>query len=234
MRLEFIPKHQAKILAIEPLSEKRGQTDMVPAVAVTLRYSLPTEKIAMLDKSLHAFLFKEGNPAQGQLEKTLVLTDAAKAIGSFGWDGEQTGTGLNVYFGISGDMNFKLTDGTVNKAKVSPKDGGWDLELRYYSAKNIDEEVIGGLGVLKNHDVDTELVPPEIVDKKPDLVSSQKRLDETPDADPLTPEAALAKEVKKDATAAKVADKVTPIKPTSRRQSPREAAEAFLGHDKLQ
>lgn len=174
MRLEFIPKHHAKILSIEPLCEKRGQTDTVPAVAVILRLSLPTDKLSLLDATLRAFLFKPGEQAQGELEPTLILTDAAKAIGAFGWDGEQTGTKLNVYYGISGDMNFRLTDGTVNKVKVTPKDGGWDLELRYYSARDIDEEVLGGLGVLKNHEVDIELVPPEIVDEQPDLLDEEE------------------------------------------------------------
>jgi hypothetical protein len=206
MRIEFIPKHHAKILAIEPLSEKRGQTDLLPAVAVTLRLALPTERLNILDASLRDFLFVAAEKKQGELEPTLTLTDAAKAIGAFGWDGEQTGTKLNVYFGISGDMNFKLTDGVISKVKVVPRDGGWDLELRYYSAKDIDEEVIGGLGVLKNHDVDIEIVPPESIDKQPDLVDQSQQ---------ETPEKALAKAVK--------GGKGGP------RQTPKQALAAHLG-----
>lgn len=170
MRIEFIPKTHAKILSVEAMSEKKGQTDMVPAVAVTLLLSLPTDKMAILDSSLKDFYFRQGDKVQGELEPTLVLTDAAKAMGGFNWKGEQTGTQLNVYYGISGDMNQVLKDGTVDKVKGTPKDGGWDLELRYYSAKDIDEEVLGGLGVLKNHEVDIEIVPPAIVDQQPDLV----------------------------------------------------------------
>lgn len=166
MRLELVPKTQAKLLDIEPLSEKRGQTDMVPAVAVSIRASLPTSKIAMLDPSLVNFLFKDGDKPQGQLEPTKVLTDAAKALGAFNWAGEQSGTKLNVYYGISGDMNQKLIDGVVSKVKATPKDGGWDFDFRYYTATNVDEDVIGKLGVLKNHEIDIELVPPEIVDEK--------------------------------------------------------------------
>lgn len=48
MRIEFIPKTHAKILSVEAMSEKKGQTDMVPAVAVTLLLSLPTDKMAIL------------------------------------------------------------------------------------------------------------------------------------------------------------------------------------------
>lgn len=198
MRIEFTPKQHAKILAIEPLSEKRGQTELVPAVAITLRVSLPTDRLGLLDPTLRDFLFREGDKVQGELVPTLVLTDAAKAIGAFGWEGEQTGTQLNVYYGISGDMNRTLKDGIVSKLKVMPKDGGWDLEFRYYSAKDIDEDILGGLGVLKNHGVDIEIVPPAIQDQQPDLVDQASGKGRTKRQ---TPEQALAAQLGQTADA---------------------------------
>ncbi|WP_439586941.1 hypothetical protein [Hydrogenophaga sp.] len=193
MRLEFVPKHKAVIAAIDIQSLKQGQTDVVPAVVLHLKCTLANSTLALLDKKLLPFLFQKGNGAATQqaLEGVPVvsdmpqLTDIAVAVGALHWAGEQTGATLKIYQGVTGDQDITLSDCTVRKVKVEPKEGGaveWDLQV--YTS-DVDQETIGALGVLKSLTRDIELIPAEPV--------SQKRIDEP---EKLTPEAALKKSVK--------------------------------------
>jgi hypothetical protein len=79
-----------------------------------------------------------------------------------------------------------LKGGTVRKVKLDNKEGGTvDTFWQFYSAENVDDEVIGHLGVLKSLERDVELVAPEII-------SAQKTIDEAGDAGtPATPLDAL-------------------------------------------
>lgn len=193
MRIELIGKTKATIQAIEILSLKMGQTDVKPAVCISLKVPLPNSALAMLDPTLRDFLY-EASPGKKQTTGTLEgvevvsdkpnLTLAATALGALNWEYEQTGCSLLIYNGATGHGNIKLTDGTVRKVKVDPKEGGTvDHYLQFYTAE-VDAETIGDLGVLKSLERDVELSAPEIV-------SQQKTLDEQE-----TPEQALAKTVK--------------------------------------
>lgn len=194
MRLAFVPKHKATIADIDIQSLKQGQTDVVPAVCLTLKMTLANSTLNLLDKTLLPFLFEKGLPSastQHTLDGVDVvsdlpqLTDAAVALRSFDWEGEQTGSTLNIYQGVTGDEDIKLSDCTVRKVKVTPKEGGaveWKFEV--YTS-DVDQETIGALAVLKSLTRDIELVAAEPV--------SQQRLDD--DGGKLTPAAALQQSV---------------------------------------
>lgn len=192
MRIEFAGKTKAIISDIDIQSLKMGQTDVVPAVCLTLKLTLANSTLKMLDPTLLQFLFEKGVPAaatQQVLDGVAVisdlpqLTDAAMALGALNWDGEQTGSTLKIYQGVTTDMDITLSDCTVRKVKVEPKEGGaveWKMEV--YTA-DVDEHTIGALGVLKSLTRDIELEAAK-------AVSAQQREIE---ADPLTPEMALGK-----------------------------------------
>lgn len=192
MRIEFAGKTKAIISDIDIQSLKMGQTDVVPAVCLTLKLTLANSTLKMLDPTLLQFLFEKGVPAaatQQVLDGVAVisdlpqLTDAAMALGALNWDGEQTGAALTIYQGVTGDQDIKLKDCTVRKPKIEPKEGGaveWKLEV--YTS-DVDEHTIGALGVLKSLTRDIELEAAK-------AVSAQQREIE---ADPLTPEKALGK-----------------------------------------
>lgn len=196
MRIEFAGKTKAIISDIDIQSLKMGQTDVVPAVCLTLKLTLANSTLKMLDPTLLQFLFEKGVPAaatQQVLDGVAVisdlpqLTDAAMALGALNWDGEQTGSTLKIYQGVTTDMDITLADCTVRKVKIEPKEGGaveWKLEV--YTS-DVDEHTIGALGVLKSLTRDIELEAAK-------AVGAQQREIE---ADPLTPEKALGKASKR-------------------------------------
>ena len=194
MRLSFVPKHKAIIAAIDIQSLKQGQTEVVPAVVLHLKMTLANNTLAMLDKTLLTFLFEKGLPAAAQqqvLDGVEVLSDmpqltaAAIALGALGWKGEQTGATLRIYQGITGDEDITLSDCTVRKVKLNPREGGGvDWEFEVYTS-DVDQETIGALGVLKSLTRDIELIPAEPV--------SQQRIED--DGGKLSPEKALQRSV---------------------------------------
>lgn len=189
MRLEFIPKHRAKVDAITPLAEKRGQTDTVPAVAVKFTARLPSEKLAMFDKGLPKVLFRAPYKAEIEQEsldpadaqRLTKLTDVAKALGTLNWAGEQSGNKLKLYFGIGNDPHVDLVDVVISKVQLGPEtDGVFECTFTAYTATRVDEEVMGRLGLLKAQEVDFELEPPEIVKPTKDLVEQAQTPRQTP------------------------------------------------------
>lgn len=188
MRLEFIPKVKATISDIDIQSLKRGQTDVEPAVCLHLKITQANHTLAMLDKTLLPFLYQKGmdHSTQQVLDGVPVVSDypslspAAVALGAIGWDGEQTGATLKIYQGVTGDEDITLHDCTVRKLKLDPKEGGavdWSLQVW---TSDVDQDVIGALGVLKSLDRDIELIAAKVVQ------------DEIGEADENTPEKALA------------------------------------------
>lgn len=190
MRIEFAGKTKAVISDIDIQSLKMGQTDVVPAVCLTLKLTLANSTLSMLDATLLNFLFEKGLPAASQqsvldgipvVSELPQLTDAAMALGALNWDGEQTGAKLLIYQGVTGDQDITLTDCTVRKVKIEGKEGGaveWKLEV--YTS-DVDEHTIGALGVLKSLTRDIELVAASAVSAKQRVLGD----------DDLTPEKAL-------------------------------------------
>jgi hypothetical protein len=198
-RFELIGKHAATITAIDILCLKMGQTDVQPAVCLSIKVALPNSKLSMLDPTLQRFLYEKDGPASPNTN-TLAgiepvsdlpdLTAAAKAIGAMGWEYEQTGCKLKIYSGATGHANLTLKDGTVRKLKLDPQQGGTvDHVFQFYTA-DVDAETIGELGVLKSLERDIELTAPEII-------SQQTTIEEAGD-EVQTPERALQKELEKD------------------------------------
>jgi len=199
MRLSFVPKHKAVIADIDIQSLKQGQTDVVPAVCLTLKMTLANSTLNLLDPTLLPFLFEKGLPAAAQqqvLDGVPVvsdlpqLTDAAVALGSLHWEEEQTGATLKIYEGVTGDRDITLSDCTVRKLKLDPREGGavdWRLEV--YTS-DVDQDTIGALAVLKSLTRDIELTAAEAASQQRTLDDSDKK---------LTPAQALEKSVKSGA-----------------------------------
>lgn len=167
MRFELTGKTKATLTDIDIQSLKKGQTEVVPAVALTLKVTLPNAKLAMLGKRLLGFFFEKSSPGDVQ-QQTLdgvevisdmpALTLEAEAIGPISWGDEQTGCTLAIHQAVT---MITLRDGTVKVKKITPKEGGaCEFIVSFYTA-DVDAEVLGELGVLKSHDLDIELTLPE-------------------------------------------------------------------------
>lgn len=184
MRFELIGKTQAKLSNVNVLALKMGQTELKPAVSLRFKVTAANDILNKFDASLRPFLFEKNSAAQtqGALDGIPVvsdlpqLTDAAKRIGPISWDEEQTGCSLVVYQGASGAGDIKLKDGTVDKVKIDPKDGGTvEVSFDFYAA-DLDAETMGELAVLHQHEMDIELTAPEIISAKQQTLGE----DETP------------------------------------------------------
>lgn len=187
MRFELISKTKATLVDIDIQSLKMGQTEVVPAVALSFKVTLANSALAMLDKALLTFLYAKGNSgaaAQATLDGVEVvsefpsLTPAAVMLGDLSpkEGNEQTGCKLHIHVGATGHADIKLVDGTATVKKISPKEGGAVDFLVVFYTSDVDAEVLGELGVLKSHDLDIELAAPE-------LISAQKRIDGATTAD---------------------------------------------------
>lgn len=183
MRIEFTGKTKATIVDVDIQSLKQGQTDVKPAVALTLKLMRPNATLAMLDPNLRAFLFKKASTdaaKQATLDGVEVVSDLpsltplALALGALHWEGEQTGSTLVIYQGVTGDQDIKLGDCTARKVKIDPKEGGaveWTLQV--YTS-DVDQDTIGALGVLKSLERDIELTPAVVADKQTSLDDANK------------------------------------------------------------
>lgn len=202
MRLEFIGKTKAQITAIDIQSLKQGQTDVKPAVCIHLSLTLANSTLKMLNKQLLPFLF-EKSTGKTDPQRALdgvdtvsdlpQLTDIAVAIGALHWEGEQTGSTLKIYQGVTGDQDLKLSDCTVKKIKLEPREGGAvDWSIQVYTS-DVDQDTIGALGVLKSLTRDIELEAAQPVSSK------QRTIDDGSKDKKLTPEQALDKSVKNGA-----------------------------------
>lgn len=173
MRFELIGKTKATLTDIDIQSLKQGQTDLKPAVALTIKVPMANTSMDMLHKSLRTFFFGKASSAAKEVQATLdgiapvsdlpALTEAAKWLGAQNWDEEQTGCTLVIYLGVS---RIKLQDGTLQKLRFECKEGG-AVEWRFvFYTSDVDAETIGELAVLKNHDLDIELTAPELISAK--------------------------------------------------------------------
>lgn len=171
MKFEIVGKTQATLADIDIQSLKKGQTEVVPAVALLFKLTLANMALTQLDKTLLPFLYAKASPGaagQATLDGVAVVSDmpaltpAAVKIGTIGWDDEQTGAKLTIYQGATGHGDIRLADCTVKIKKIDAKEGGTvDFYLSVYTS-DVDAETLGDLGVLKSHDLDIELTGPEV------------------------------------------------------------------------
>ncbi|HEY8357015.1 MAG TPA: hypothetical protein VIL30_06095 [Ramlibacter sp.] len=165
-KFSLIGKTKVKLTNITPLAVKKGQKDLTPAVAIRVKYRAPSTALDMFDPALRGFLFeKNGNPQkQTTLEGVPAvsqLSQAGVSLGAFNWGYEQTGCVFTIHRGATGDMNVKLSDATVKKVKFTPHEGdAVDIEFTVHAA-DIDAEIMGDVGILKQHEVECELELPE-------------------------------------------------------------------------
>lgn len=192
-KFALVGKTKVKLTNITPLALKKGQKDLTPAVAIRVKYRAPSTVLDMFDGSLRGFLFKKPSaPAKQQaiegVSPVSELTEAALALGAFNWGYEQTGCTFVIYRGVTGDKDVQLKDCTVKKVKITPHEGdAVDIEATVHAA-DLDEETMGAIAVLKQHEVEVELTLPEPLQKSIDAGEDDK-----PKGQVMTPLSAMQK-----------------------------------------
>lgn len=196
-KFALIGKTKVKLTNIVPLALKVGQKELKPAMAIRVKYRAPSTVLDMFDPGLRQFLFeRNGNPQKQQsvegVPTVSQLSPAGLSMGAFNWAYEQTGCGFIIYRGATGSMDVRLKDATIKKVKFSPHEGdAVDIEWTVH-ATDLDEETMGAIAVLKQHEVEVELTLPEAL---------QQQLEDQPVGKPITPLTALqtGKEARKAA-----------------------------------
>ena len=157
MQLEFKELTKAKLIDVNPRSEKRGAAELVPAVDVRLQVDTTNSALAQLDPDLCGWLYKES--AQGNLpgvDEAANLTDLRFPDLGFPlhWGGEGKGYSLVFDMGIDSLSGIQLHGAKLSKVTLSARAGGTvQLAFTVSCAEGVSETDVGKLGTRVQHDV---------------------------------------------------------------------------------
>lgn len=202
MKLELVGKRQIRFLALKAQKKKLGQKNKINAISGQAVVRLPNTMLDMFDPALRTFLFQKAetpNP-QADIPNTTMelqeLTRAAKALGALHWAGEQGGSKIKVYQGITSEMDFTIGGATLSKYLLTPLEGGYfDWRFDFNSSDNVDRDLIGNVGELVTESPEGEIIAPDVLpDPQGNLINDEE--------DELTPEKAFAQTLAEKGTAA--------------------------------
>lgn len=162
-RFDIAGKKKVKLTNVVVLALKRGQKELDPGVAVRAKL---TDNSAILDKfgaRWRTFAYKKPTaPAKQEsvvgVSPVMELTEEAMQATTHDLNYEQTGCKFIVYLGVT---KLVLTDCKVNKVQLKFNESeAVDVMFNIVTGK-LDEETLGKLCALKQHEVEVELVLPE-------------------------------------------------------------------------
>jgi hypothetical protein len=157
--------------------------DLIPAIDLTISQKGPASLLDMIHPRLREALFmagKDGAPvAQQALDVGIdvlpnIRVPSIEMPIVLGY--EQTGHGLRVHYGANEKAHVVLSLVKFHKLKINSLVEGGSCELHYTlsCANEINEKVIGKLGILGGHDIVISLDAPE-VQPEPDAAAQQAR-----------------------------------------------------------
>lgn len=162
MPLEFIELTKAKLIDVNPRSEKRGPTELVPAVDVRLQVDTTNAALAQLDPELCEWLYRQTT------QETLPGIDAVSQLTDLRfpdlgfplhWGAEGKGYSLTFDMGIGPESGIQLHDSKLHKVTLTAKAGGTvQIAFSVSCAQGVSETDIGKLGTRVQHDVFFSLV----------------------------------------------------------------------------
>lgn len=168
MPLQFPDPTKAKLIDVNPRSEKHGPHELVPAIDLRFRVEAGNQVLAMFDPELLDALYEEGT--QLQLDGVDRVSDRPKLrlphlVMPLRWESESLGNDLTVDYGIGGKSNISLCGCKVHKHVLEAKEGGTcPVEFTVSCTHDLTESVIGSLGAKVQHDVYIQLLPGQEVE----------------------------------------------------------------------
>lgn len=162
MPLEFHELTKAKLIDVNPRSEKRGPVELVPAVDVRLQVDTTNAALAQLDPELCEWLYQQST------QETLPGLDAVSELTELRfpdlgfplhWGGELKGYSLVFDMGINSESDIQLHGSKLHKVALTAKEGGTvQLAFSVSCAQGVTRKQIGELGTRVQHDVFFTLV----------------------------------------------------------------------------
>lgn len=157
MPLEFLALTKGKLIDVNPRSEKRGPSDLVPAVDVRLQVDTTNTALAQLDPELCEWLYRQSN------QETLPGLDAVADLTELRfpdlgfplhWGAEIKGYSLLFDMGITEESGIQLHSAKLHKVTLTAKSGGTvQLAFSVSCSQGVTRKQIGELGTRVQHDV---------------------------------------------------------------------------------
>lgn len=157
MQLQFLTQTKAKLIDVNPRSEKRGAHELVPAVDLRLQVDTTNAALAQLDPELCEWLYRQGS------QETLPGVDSVadmtalrfpELVQPLHWAGEGKGYALTFDLGINPESDIQLHACKLHKVTLSVKEGGTvQLTFSVSCVEGVTREQIGELGTRVQHDV---------------------------------------------------------------------------------
>lgn len=162
MHLQFLTPTQAKLIDVNPRSERRGAHELVPAVDIRLQVDTTPQTLLLLDPELCEFLFKESpqialpdmepNPYSSQLR-------FPELVQPLHWGGEGKGYSLMFNWGICEGGDIQLHECKLSKLTLTVKEGGTvQLTFTVSSCEGVNRQQVGELGTRVQHAIFFTLV----------------------------------------------------------------------------
>lgn len=155
--LEFLTETKAKLIDVNPRSEKRGPVDLVSAIDLRLQVDTTNTALEQLDPELCAWLYKETTQgALPGLEGGSNMTDLRFPDLGFPlhWGGESSGYSLLFSMGISDEPDIQLHGCKLHKVTLTAKAGGTvQLTFTVSCSQDVSRAEMGECGTRVQHDV---------------------------------------------------------------------------------
>lgn len=156
---------KAKLIDVNPRSEKHGPHELVPAIDLRFEVDSGNAVLGQYSPDLLDALYEpstqlplDGVPKVSDRPK-LRLPHLAMPLR---WEGESQNNNLTLDHGIGGESNVVLTGCKVHKHVITAKEGGTcTIAFTVSCAHDLTKEVVGSLGTRVQHDVYLQLQPAE-------------------------------------------------------------------------
>lgn len=156
MPLEFLSETKAKLIDVNPRSEKRGPVDLVSAVDLRLQVDTTNAALEQLDPELCAWLYKESGQDNLPGMETPKLDELRFPDLGFPlhWGRELGGYSLLFSMGIAGAPDIQLHGCKLHKVALIAKTGGTvQLTFTVSCSQGVSRHEVGELGTRVQHDV---------------------------------------------------------------------------------
>jgi hypothetical protein len=165
MALQFLTPTRAKLIDVNPRSEKHGPDELVPAIDLRFQLDIDYELLAALDSRLPQWVYEEQlqqPTTEGQEElpgidappPVRVAVLRFPQVGQpFKWEDESEGYTLTVDYGIGGESNTVLGPCKVHKHSITAREGGTcTVAFTCSCATGLTEHDVGRMGTRVQQD----------------------------------------------------------------------------------
>lgn len=166
IRFDLTGKTKVKLTDVTVLSLKRGQRELDPGATLSVKMRATADILAKFGTRWLPFAYKKPSapakqqPIEGVAPRMELTEEAVLSPTHTLRTYEQTGVNFIVYRGVS---KIDLKDCKVTKVKLTfLEDEVVDVEWKVNTGV-LDEETLGSLAALKQHELDVEQLLPEVL-----------------------------------------------------------------------